>query len=101
MALAVQEGKKVFISRPISGVDNYKVEFNVVEERLINRGHTVLKPSVLPLGFEHHEYIDICKSMIDACECAYFMHGWQNSVGCRLKHGYAEQQGKKLYYEEG
>lgn len=24
-----------------------------------------------------------------------------NASGCKLEHGYAEQRGKKLYYEEG
>lgn len=90
---------KIYIAGKITGVKNYKATFNIIEEKLIKKGHTVINPSILPAGFEHHEYLHINHAMIDVCEAVYFLKCWKNSKGALIEHEYAEKIGKKIYYE--
>jgi hypothetical protein len=91
---------KIFISGPITGIDNYREEFKTRQTFLEAIGYNVMNPAILPYpGFEHHEYMCICKSMIDACDTVYFMSGWDESIGANMEHAYAIENQKKRMYE--
>ena len=42
---------KIYISGPITGVDDYRKIFGEAEKALIKDGHVVLNPAILPDGF--------------------------------------------------
>lgn len=91
---------KIYIAGKITGrEDSYKTYFDKAEEKLKQEGHVVMKPSVLPFGFAHHEYLKINFAMIDACEGVYFMKCWKDSRGAIMEHEYAIKEGKSIFYE--
>lgn len=92
--------KKVFISGKITGSDDYKTKFKVAQLQLERLGYTVMNPAVLPLGFEHEDYMHICYKMIDACEALVFLNDWSESKGAILEMEYARKNKKEtLLYD--
>lgn len=90
--------KRVFISGKITGQEeSYKEKFEVAKVYLQGRGHTVMNPAILPLGFEHQDYLEICYKMIDACDAVVFLHDWDDSKGAKMEYDYADQTGKPAY----
>lgn len=87
---------KIYIAGKITGRENYKKDFKKAEDLLISQGYAVLNPSVLPEGFEHSEYLHICKAMIDVCDAVYFLPTWSDSKGAYFEMGYAFGKGKKI-----
>jgi len=90
---------KVYIAGKITGYDNYRRRFAKTAEQLREAGHTVMNPAVLPDGFENHEYMRICYSMIDVCDAVYFMDNWTDSPGAIREHDYATLHNKQMIYE--
>ena len=89
---------KIYIAGKITGKEDYKTDFKAAEERLTKQGHTVMNPSFLPEGFEHSEYLHICKAMIDVCDAVYFLPTWADSKGAHLEMGYAKAKGKEIIF---
>ena len=89
---------KIYIAGKITGKEDYKTDFKAAEERLTKQGHTVMNPSFLPEGFEHSEYLHICKAMIDVCDAVYFLPTWTDSKGAHLEMGYAVAKGKEIIF---
>jgi len=86
---------KIYISGPMTGIkDHNKKAFDRVAQYLEKRGDTVLNPHCLPKGLEYHEYMDICMSMVRACEAIYPMNGWEESKGARAEMAYARSIGR-------
>ena len=91
---------KVYLAGKITGEEStYKEKFNTKCKELKSKGYIVMNPSVLPDGFEHQEYIHICKAMIDVCDLVYFMPCWIDSKGANLERDYAVRIGKGCMYE--
>ena len=80
---------KIYIAGKITGDPDFKEKFQAVEEKLKALGHTVMNPAVLPLGFEHHEYMNVCLAMIDVCDCVYMLPDWRDSKGACIERDYA------------
>ena len=89
---------KVYIAGKITGNPNYKRQFAKAERELKTQGHTTMNPAVLPDGFEHHEYMKICFSMIDICDSVFFLSNWNDSIGAQMEHIYARATGKGLLF---
>ena len=92
---------KVYIAGKITGNPDYKQQFAEVEKKLREKGHTTMNPAVLPDGFDHHEYMQICFSMIDVCDAVYFLSNWGDSTGAKMEYEYAFRGNKELMFEEG
>ncbi len=91
---------KLYLAGSISNcLDTYKEKFRNKTIELENDGYIVMDPSILPLGFEHHEYLHINKAMIDVCDIVYFMPCWKESIGAQIENNYAISNGKEIIYE--
>jgi hypothetical protein len=60
-----------------------------------------MRPTCLPLGFSHKDYMHICYAMIDVCDAVYFLNDWKMSKGARMEHQYAKKTHKVIYYQKG
>ncbi|MCK9327740.1 MAG: DUF4406 domain-containing protein [Bacteroidales bacterium] len=90
---------KVYIAGKITDNPGHKEQFAEATRTLASQGHTIMNPAILPPGFEHHEYMQVCLSMIDVCEGVFFLNNWQDSKGARLEHKHAKQTRKVMLYQ--
>ena len=89
---------KIYIAGPITGIYNYRENFNKAEAELSKKGHIVLNPSFLPSGLT--DYMSICKAMIDQADTIYFLKGSENSAGSSEEFEYAKELNKIILTEE-
>ena len=91
---------KVYIAGKITGNPDYKQQFAEAEKKLREKGHATMNPAVLPDGFEHHEYMRVCFSMIDVCDTLFMLDNWRDSIGATMEHDYATANNKAIIYQE-
>lgn len=95
---------KIFISGPITGIDNFLERFNHAEKRLIDKGYTVYNPAkanlLMPEGTTHEEYMKISFILLDMVDAIYLLKEWENSRGANQEYGYAIAKGLVVFREE-
>ena len=92
---------KIYIAGPISGLPNFNRDaFNAEAHRLLGLGHVPLNPAVLPDGLEHHEYMAICKPMVEIADEVHMLPGWEHSKGAMMEHGWASAMDKPIRFVE-
>lgn len=86
---------KIYLSGPITGVENYKENFAAAErearERLSDWEPEIFNPAniILPKDATHEDYMKICMQKLADCDTIYMLNGWQNSRGACREYGYA------------
>ena len=94
--------KRVYISGPITGMENPERTFELAQGRLQAAGYQVINPfplnQVIPDG-THEEYMKACLPLMDLCEGIYMMDGWENSTGACREYGYALGKSMQVIYE--
>lgn len=94
------EGKIVFISGAITGVEGYRNIFAAAEQRLREQDCTVLNPAVLPpSGMAWEAYLRITKAMVREADVVYVLQNWEHSRGVKEELALAESLGKEIIYE--
>ena len=90
---------KIYIAGPMTGlVDANRHAFNGHAVTLAEAGHVALNPAVLPDGLAHHEYIAICKPMVEIADEVHMLPGWERSKGATMEHGWATEAGKPIRF---
>lgn len=85
--------KRIYISAPITGVDNFMEKFAEAENHFKNLGYEVVNPAKvnreLPTTLTHEQYMKMSFAMMDLCDTVAFLDGWECSLGCNQEYGYA------------
>lgn len=88
---------RVYISGPITGVDDYLWKFAETEKYLKHKGYEVANPaalnSVMPGDAGYEDYMVMCFALLYLCDAIYMMEGWQGSIGANREYGYALGKG--------
>lgn len=94
---------RVYISGPITGIDNYKEIFREAEERISSSGHDVINPAalseVLP-DLECEEFMKLDFALLDLCDAILMLDGWVNSKGATREYHYAKAKRIKVMFDE-
>lgn len=82
------QGKSVFLSGPITGVDGYKDKFADAAEVIKALGaNTVFNPAAeIPDSTEREEAMRICTGKIITSDCVITLPGWQDSEGACFEY---------------
>ena len=94
------EGKIVFISGAITGIDGYRKIFADAERWLREQDCTVLNPAVLPpSGMAWEAYLHITKAMVHEADIIYVLKNWEYSKGVWEEVSLAACLDKEIIYE--
>lgn len=86
--------KVIYISGPITGVENYWEPFEKAEDEIEAAGFIALTPTRLPRGMSNEQYMRICLAMIDSADGVLFLPGWDKSEGAKVELRYCFYTGK-------
>lgn len=88
---------KIYISGPITGIEDYKEKFEDAEKRVlsIHPNVEIINPAKinLPKLCTWDDYMVICLHLLDSADCIYMMQGWKTSPGACVEYGYAIASG--------
>ena len=100
--METKQKKKLFISGPITGTDDYRERFREAREFYERQGCAVMSPADLPAGMSNADYMRCCLAMIDTADEVVLLPGWHDSVGSRLEHDYCyyTRKKKRLYADD-
>jgi nucleoside 2-deoxyribosyltransferase len=91
---------KIYLSGPITGVENYMEIFNRHEAALKETGHEVINPA--KLNHDHDKsWTSYMKEDIRAlldCDVIALIPGWEESRGARIECGIAKRLGMDLLF---
>lgn len=89
---------RIYLSGPITGVPNYKKDFEVVEEELLSKGYyKVINPATLDeviVNGDYEDYMEVCLRLIDMSDMLILLPGWEKSAGANREYGYAIAKNK-------
>lgn len=95
--------KRVYISGPITGTEDFTERFAKADQRLAAAGYEVINPakvsSTLP-ALTHGEYMAICRAMLPMCSEIYMLMNFEYSEGALEELSLANRLGLEVRYEE-
>ena len=94
---------RVYISGPITGVEDYREKFKTAEEKMRAAGYEVINPAELGEVFpdlKYEEYVKLDFALIDMCDAILILEGWEHSKGTDREYHYAKAKGMKVMFNE-
>ena len=93
-------GKVVYISGPITGVEDYQDRFRAAELTLTGGDVRVLAinpAKALPEGLAYEDYMDVDLKMVDKATAICFLHGYAKSKGAGIEAKRAQLSQKEYW----
>lgn len=94
--------KRLYLSGPITGIENYEEIFQNATNKLLEMGFSVINPAplyrVLPIDATYEEYMSVDLKFIDMVEGIVLLPGWEMSRGSNRELGYALASNKEIMY---
>lgn len=84
--------KKVFISGPMTGYENYNIDAFIAAERMLtDLGYSVFNPAWMKFdeNWQHDEIMAIDIQALSKCDMIYQLEGWESSKGALEEYQYA------------
>lgn len=85
--------RRIYLSGPITGVDDYYNRFAEAEAMLRAEGYHVINPApliqVMPDDATWEEFMQICIELMPLASAMAQMPGWEQSRGCNREYGWA------------
>ena len=95
--------KKVYISGPITGTDDYMERFAKAEKELTEKCYSVVNPAKvnaqLPEDTGYEEYMKMSFCMLEMCDSICMLKGWEKSCGANREYGYALAKDMIIIFE--
>lgn len=100
------KNKKVYISGPITGTEDYMQRFAEAEKELEEQGCTyIVNPAkvngMLPPGTSYGQYMAMSFTMMEPCDTVYLLRGWEGSCGALREYARAMEKGMEAIQQEG
>lgn len=90
----MQRRKLIYVSGPITGIDNYREKFLQACEKLRSDLYNPVDPSMLGEMFhedtKHSEYMKVALALLQVCDEIYMLEGWENSKGASAELAFAQ-----------
>lgn len=90
--------KRLYLSGPITGVDDYFERFQRAFLALEEAGCNVINPAplyqVMPDDATYEEYMQICMDLLAMADVVVQLPGWEKSLGCQREYGFAQASDK-------
>lgn len=86
---------KIYISGPITGVDNSHYRFEGAEMVVRNTfpNADIINPEkigyFMPDSTTHDQYMNLSILLLDMCDSIVMLDGWRESTGACIEYGYA------------
>jgi hypothetical protein len=95
------EGKKVYVSGPMTGIKDFNYPaFECAELFFKNLGAVVYSPHKAPCFKSWEDYMRYDIKMLCDCEYIFMLEGWENSKGAKIEKYIAESIGIKTIYHD-
>lgn len=91
---------RLYLSGPITGVNDYRERFKKAEKALRADGITdIVNPAELigvlsPESTSWDEYMRIDLELLSMSDVLILLPGWQQSLGCQREYGFAQASDK-------
>ena len=94
---------RIYISGPMTGIENYKEIFVKAEQELQEQGHSVVNPALVDFiltDATYEEYMKVDMFLLNMCDTIYMLKGWEKSCGANREYGYAIARNYTVLHEE-
>lgn len=95
---------KIYLSGPITGVQDYKTKFreaaDQVKRYMESRTYEeiqIVNPARISIeNGTHEEYMEMCFMLLEKCDVICMLPGWKKSFGAVQEYGYAKAKGIEI-----
>lgn len=91
---------RLYISGPITGIENYRRIFQGAKDALLAKGYDVVNPAelteVIGDSFSYDEIMSIDLDLLNRCDVLVQLSGWEESRGANIEYGYALGSNKTI-----